>query len=171
MKVGVVILCLMSALWAGWSLGAAHMALWAYIPAGLLALGPMILTYDRRFPDASAEKARRVRRLVGLAILFEAVVIAAGVPWLGRAGRPDLIVCLVAMAVGLHFFPLARGLPMPKYYLTGLALLVAAGAGLVLPAADRVVLVAASGAAILWLTALSIVLALPRLSSRRAPIS
>ena len=170
MRAAVAILCLMSALWAGWSLGAAHMALWTYIPAGLLALGPMILASDRRFPEATVEKARRVRRLVGLAILLEAAVIAVGAPWLGRAGRPDLIVCLVAMAVGLHFFPLARGVPMPKYYLTGSALLVAAGAGLALPAADRVVLVAAGAAAILWLTALGIVLALPRLS-RQAPIS
>ncbi len=57
---------------------------------------------------------------------------------------------------------------MPKYYLTGVALIVAAGVGLILPAVYRIVLVAGSGAAILWLTALAIILALPRSEPERA---
>jgi hypothetical protein len=168
MKIGVAILCVMGLVWASWTLGAAHLPPLAYVAAGLVALGPMILAAGRRFPEASAEKARRVRRLVGLAILFEAVVIFVGGQGLVQIGRPDLIVCLVALAVGLHFFPLARWLPAPTYYLSGLALLIDAGAGLAVPAAYRITFVAGSAAAILWLTALAIVLALPRSAPQRA---
>ena len=168
MKIGVVILCVMAAVWALWGLGAANVTAWADIFAELIALSPLVLANNRRFPEASPEKARRVTRLVGLATLFEGVVIAAGAQGLARVGRPDLIVCLVALAVGLHFFPLARWLPMPKYYLTGVALIVAAGLGLILPTVDRIVVVAGSAAAILWLTALAIILTLPRSEPERA---
>ena len=168
MKIGVVILCVMSAVWAAWCLGAAHAAPWAYGIAGLVALSPLVLAHGPRFPQVSADKARRARRVVGLAIAFEAAVIFVGAQGLARMGRPDLIVCLVALAVGLHFFPLARWLPAPTYYLTGLALLVAGGAGVFLPAADRIAVVAACCGAILWLTALAIVVALPRPQPQRA---
>jgi len=168
MKTGVLILCVMSAIWAAWCLGAAHTAPWAYAAAGLVALSPLVLAHGRRFPQTSADQARRVRRLVGMAIAFEAVMIFVGVQGLARMGRPDLIVCLIALAVGLHFFPLARWFPAPTYYVTGLALLIAAVAGVFLPAVDRIAVVAACGGAILWLTALAIVLALPRSEPERA---
>jgi hypothetical protein len=52
-------------------------------------------------------------------------------------------------------------MPAPRYYLTGLALLAAACAGVVLPSEARVVFVAGAASAILWATALSLVFSLP----------
>ena len=163
MKAGVAILCVMAAVWASWAIGVGHLPPWGYVAAALIVFAPMVAAKGRRFPSSSNEQARRVRWVVGLAILFEVLIIAVGAPVLARGGRPDLMVCLVALAVGLHFFPLARWLPAPKYHLTGSALMIAAGAGLVVPdATSRIVFVAASAAAILWFTALSLVLTLPR---------
>lgn len=50
---------------------------------------------------------------------------------------------------------------MPTYYLTGLALLAAACAGVVIPAEHRVVSVAGVACVVLWLTALNMILASP----------
>ena len=63
---------------------------------------------------------------VGLACLAEVVAIVMGVQVLAHDGRPDLIVSFIAVVVGLHFLPLARWIPMPKYYVSALALVIAA---------------------------------------------
>jgi hypothetical protein len=167
MKAGIVILCLFSAVWAGWSLSALHAPPLVYVAIGLLSLTPVLLVGIRRSPQSSVERGRRTWRLVGLASAFEAAMIFFGAPMLARAGRSDLIVCLVSGVVGLHFLPLARWMPAPKYYVTGLALLVVAGFGVAVPTALRILLVGGGAATILWLTAWSIVLSLPRMEPRR----
>ncbi len=164
MKSGVAILSVMAGIWAGWGLYAAHVAQWAYAGAVIIALVPMALMTKRRFGPRTRDEERRVGRLVGLASFAEVVAIIVGVQLLAHAGRPDLIVCLIAGVVGLHFLPLARWMPMPRYYASGLALLIAACAGLVIPAEHRVLFVAGAASAILWLTAFSIVLGTPAMS-------
>lgn len=171
MKFGIAILCVMAAVWAGWSLYAAHLAPWTYVAAAAVALAPLVLMSGRQILPRSAEDARRIGRLVGWASFAEGVAIFGGVQVVVRMGRPDLIVCLVAAVAGLHFLPLARWMPMPRYYLTGLALVAAAGLGLVAPVAYRTSLVAGASAAIGWLTALSAVLALPKRRAQPAQAS
>jgi hypothetical protein len=161
MKIGIAILSVMAGIWAGWSVQAGHLGQWAYVGAVVIALVPMVLMIKRRFAVRTKDEARRIGRLVGLASFAEVVAIVMGVQVLARAGRPDLIVSLIAVVVGLHFLPLARWMPMPKYYVSGLALVIAACIGIVIPAEHRVLFVASTASAILWLTALSIVLALP----------
>ena len=164
MKIGIAILSAMAGTWAGWSLYAGHTGHWAYVGGLIVALIPMLLMMRRCFAPRTTEEARRMGRLVGLASFVEVVAIVVGVQILAHAGRSDLIVCLIAAVVGLHFFPLARWMPMPKYYLSGLALLAAACVGVVIPAEYRVVFVAGAASVVLWLTALNLVLALPRSS-------
>ena len=161
MKIGVAILSVMAGIWAGWGLYAAHFGRWAYVGAAIIALVPMLLMMRRRFLARTRDDGRRIGRLVGLASFAEVVAIVAGVQVLAHLGRPDLIVCLIAGVVGLHFLPLARWMPMPRYYLSGLALVVAAGVGVLLPADYRIPSVAGAASAILWITALSSVLAMP----------
>ena len=166
MKIGIAILCVMAAVWAEWSLYSDHVAQWTYIAAVAVALAPLALMSGRQFPPRTASDGRRIGRLVGLATFAEVVAIVGGVQIAVRIGRPDLIVCLIAAVVGLHFLPLAWWIPMPRYYVPALALIAAACAGLFAPADYRIPFVAGAAAAVLWLTALSIILALPRLKSQ-----
>ena len=156
----------MAGIWAAWSLHAAHVGLWAYFGGFIVALVPMLLMGKRRFAPRTSEEARRVGRLVGWATSFEAVAIIGGIQILGHVGRLDLIACLIAAAVGLHFVPLAKWMPAPKYYVCAMALLATACAGVVVPAEYRTLFVAGAASAILWLTALSQVFRIPRSSSR-----
>ena len=147
MKIGIAILCVMAAIWAGWSLYADHLAQWTYIAAVTVALTPLVLMSGRQFPPRTAEDGRRIGRLVGLASFAEVVAIVGGVQVVAHMGRPDLIVCLIAAVVGLHFLPLARWMPMPRYYVSGLALMAAACVGLVTPVDYRIPFVAGAAAA------------------------
>jgi hypothetical protein len=161
MKIGIAILSVMTGIWAGWSVHASHLGQWAYVGAVIIALVPIVLMVKRRLGVRTKDEARRIGRLVGLASFAEVVAIVIGIQVLAHAGRPDFIVSLIAVVVGLHFLPLARWIPMPKYYVSGLALVIAACIGVVIPADHRVLFVASTASAILWLTALSIVLAVP----------
>ena len=164
MKTGMAILSLMAGIWAAWALHAARSAQWAYIGGAIVALVPLLLMMRRRFDPRSAAEARRIGRLVGLASFAEVVAIVGGVQILAREHRTDLIVCLIAAVVGLHFLPLARWMPMPRYYLSGLALLAIGCVGLAIPTDERTLIVAGAASAILWLTAVSLVLERPRLT-------
>ena len=162
MKTGIAILSAMAGIWAAWGLYAAHAGRWAYFGGVIIALVPMLLMARRRFAPRSADEARRVGRLVGLATLFEAAAIIGGIQILGHVGRMDLVACLIAAAVGLHFIPLAKWMPLPKYYVCAIALVATACAGVVVPAEYRTPFVAAAASAVLWLTALSQIFATPQ---------
>lgn len=166
MKVGISILSFWAAVWAVWALNAGRAPLWAYPGAVIVALAPLLLMAPRLSPKRTKEQARRIGRVVGLATLFETVAIVAGVQAAAVAGRPDLLVCIVAAVVGIHFLPLARWMAVPTYYLSGLALLAAACAGVFLTGEARIVFVAGAASAILWATALSSVFSLPLPASR-----
>ena len=165
MKTAIGILSVMAALWAAGALYGVHASPWAYAGPVAIGLAPLLLMARRQIPPRTPEEARRAGRVVGLATAGEAIAIVAGIQWLGRAGRPDLIVPLIAAAVGLHFLPLARWLPNRRYYATALALIAAAAAGLLLPPGLRIPAVAGAASAILWLTAMAMLLALPALAA------
>jgi hypothetical protein len=114
----------------------------------------------------SAEEARR-RRLVRWASAAEGVGIFVAANVLVNIGHRDAIAPTIALIVGAHFVPLARGLPAPAYYLTAGALVGLGVIGLTIgDLPTRLTLVSAGAAGVLWLTALS---ALFR--GRGAPIS
>lgn len=160
MKIGIAILSFMAALWAVGALYMGHAASWAYPGAVVVAFIPLLLITGRGAPKRTREEARRIGRVVGFATIFEAMAIVGGAEGAAAAGRPDLLVSVVAGAVALHFFPLARWMPQPRYYLTGSALLAAACAGVVLPVGYRDVLVAGAAVLSLWATALSLTFSL-----------
>src|SRR4029079_14567844 len=68
-----------------------------------------------------------------------------------------LMLPAAAIIVGLHFFPLARGIPARLYFATGGGLLLAGIVGLVLPPNERAAIVGFGAALVLWATALAIV--------------
>jgi hypothetical protein len=113
----------------------------------------------------SAEEARR-GRLVGWASAAEGIAIFIAANVLVNTGHRDAIAPTVALVVGAHFVPLARGLPAPAYYLTAGALVGLGVIGLTIgDLPTRLTLVSAGAAGVLWLTALS------ALYRREAPAS
>lgn len=105
-----------------------------------------------------AEEARR-GRLVGWASAAEGIVIFIAANVLGNTGHHDAIAPMVAIVVGAHFVPLARGLPAPAYYLTAVALVGLGVAALMVgDLSTRLTVVSAGAAGVLWLTALSALL-------------
>lgn len=125
---------------------------------------------ERVTPGAAGEVAEQARRdrLVGWASALEglAIFVVAGVV-LPSIGHREATAPAVALIVGAHFVPLARGLPAPAYYATSAALI---GLGLVgfgiADAGARTTLVSAGAALVLWLTAAAV---LRRVAGPRRP--
>jgi hypothetical protein len=89
-----------------------------------------------------------------LSTLAEAVGILIGMPVLGWIGHADLWACLLAAAVGLHFIPMAKWMPAPRFYVAAAGLLLAASIGTALPNPTRNIVVGSLGAIALWGTSI-----------------
>jgi hypothetical protein len=140
--------------------------------SGDAAFAPLIVSLALiaigwRAAGAVPARGPRVGRLVGLwtGIEFVALFVAANI--LVRIGRPDLMLPTGAIIVGLHFFPLARGIPVPVYHATGAGLAGIGVVGLILPDAHRPLFVGLGAALVLWTTA-AIVIANARQASAQA---
>jgi hypothetical protein len=153
MRMAILVLGAFATFWGIAALLAARLPGWTLIlPAALsLALGGAL--WRSVGPDSLAlDERRRVRRLLRWVSIAEFVAILGGVNFVTWAGRPDLIDCIVAAVVGLHFLPLARWMPAPVFYLTGVALLALAIVGVALASPVRDVAVCGGAALVLWLT-------------------
>jgi hypothetical protein len=175
---GALILGFFATVW--WVVGlraAAHGAALVYavplvVAAALIGVAWHLAQRGTTKVEDEAEEARR-DRLVGWASAGEGIAIFIAANVLVNLGHRDAVAPAVAIIVGAHFLPLARGLPAPAYYVTAgvLVLLGLAGLGIADPSL-RLTIVSAGAAAILWLTAFS---ALRRASEpsavelRRAP--
>lgn len=103
-------------------------------------------------------------RAIGQATAWEAAAIVVVVAACGLLHRPTWITPLIAVAVGLHFFPLARALNRPLYYVTGSALCaVGLGVPMVVPPtlgahhiSGWLLGAGIGGGAVIWLTALAL---------------
>jgi len=103
-------------------------------------------------------------RAIGRATAWEAAAIVVVVAACGLFHRPTWITPLIAVVVGLHFFPLARALNWPLYYVTGSALcMVGAGVPLLMPPSlgphhlsGWLLGAGVGGGAVIWLTALAL---------------
>jgi hypothetical protein len=105
-------------------------------------------------PDA--EHARR-DRIIFIASAAEGLAIPVAATVLQNLGWHDFTVSAIAVIVGLHFIPIARGLPAPRYYLTGGVLVAIGLSGVVIPEVNPRMLVVSIGAALtLWVTAASV---------------
>ena len=103
-------------------------------------------------PPASGERVRRAR-VVGITGGVEGLIIFATVNVLSSLGQREFTVSAVAIVVGLHFLPLARGLRVRLYYATGGVLIALGVAGCFVPGANwRLLAVSIGAACVLWLT-------------------
>jgi hypothetical protein len=92
-------------------------------------------------------------RLIGITSAVEGLLILLAVNVLTNIGKRDFTAPTVAILVGLHSLPLARGLPARVYYATSGLLIGVGTAGCFVPDSNRLLLAVCLGAAcVLWLT-------------------
>lgn len=101
-------------------------------------------------PERTATDKKRIGRLIALWSGIQGVAIFATFALCPRFGIPDAAVPILAIIVGLHFMPLARGIPMPVYYATGPAMIAVGALALLLPPVDRYATTGIPCALILW---------------------
>jgi len=139
------------------------------IPAGsvativLLALCVMRLTALRNVPSihdpVAAAKGKRAGMRFGIIFGTESGLIWLCATLLARFGLSIWIPIAVAVIVGLHFIPLARVFEVPLYYWTGvLSVLGMLGCSLIREAGTRLLCAGLIMAAVLWLTAVLLLL-------------
>ena len=103
-------------------------------------------------PLPPGEGGRR-GRLIGITSAAEGLLILVAVNVLANIGKRDFTAPAVAIIVGLHFPPLARGLRARVYYATSALLIGVGTAGCFVEDANRRLLaVCLSAACVLWLT-------------------
>jgi hypothetical protein len=152
MRIGLLVLAFFAAAWASMALVLLHHGPgWIALP---IALSLALTVWGWRSTGMIASRGPHVGKLVGRwsAIEVAGIIIAGNV--LHYFHRDDLTVPAAVAIVGLHFFPLARGIPVRLYHATGAALLAVAIGALLFPAADRPVVACIGAALVLWATVL-----------------
>src|SRR2546423_7828230 len=128
MRIGIIVLNVFAALWGGAAILSAHLALWL-LAVPLLVSGGMIAWAERAVRHVPPRPDRgRIGRGVGIWSAVEGVAILVAVNVLRNLGLADAIGPAIAIIVGLHFLPLARGIPVRLYYATGAAIVLAGAA-------------------------------------------
>ena len=156
---GNAVLVVMAAVWCelGFLLTRVPVA-WFLVPP--LVSAAVFLAARRvfaRLPARSAEEQRRIGRLVGLWSAAEGIAFAVVGTVLTNTGSAALIPAALAVIVGAHFLPLARGMPNRLYYATGTAMIAAGAAGVLAPGEFSVLALTVACGAVLWVTATGLV--------------
>lgn len=156
MRVVLVVLTVFAAAWAWAALRVSGDALGLILLP--IAISLALLACGWRGSRAFPSRGPRAGKVISLwsAIEVAAILVTANV--LQYLHRGDLMFPAAAIIVGLHFFPLARGIPVRLYHATGAGFVLAGLIGLLLPAAERPMAVGMSAALVLWATALVVVL-------------
>jgi hypothetical protein len=159
MRTGLWILCGFAAAWGIVALNGLHAPLFTWIAPVLISL-VLAIAVGRKVAAIAAgappQDGRHVGRVVGLWSAIEAVAIIAAVNIVPALGYPRLVGPAVGVVVGLHFLPLARGIPSKPYYVTGLAMVATSLAACALPGSWPQIAAGAAAALNLWLTALAL---------------
>jgi hypothetical protein len=154
---GAVIMGIFAIIWwiAGLrSAGYGPAVVWATPVLASLALGAAATRLRGATGTLDAVEEARRNRLVMIWSAAEGVAIFIAINVLVNVGHRDAFVPVVALIVGAHFVPLARGLPAPTYFVTAAALIAVGLVGLAMPTLrERLTIVSAAAAVILWITA------------------
>jgi hypothetical protein len=166
-RIALVVLNVFAALWAWVGLKLSGVAPPLTLVPFVVSMALLALGW-RGAGVTPAARGRHVGKVVGLWSTIEVVALLIAANVLEHRHRPDLMLPTGAIIVGLHFFPLARGIPVKLYNATGAGLLSVGLAGLLVPAGDRAVVSGLGAALVLWATALIIILRSPRPTSAAA---
>jgi hypothetical protein len=150
MRIGIWILCFFATAWATAGTVLGRTPEWGIAIAVAISAGVVLLA--RQAPGLT-QAPPHVRRLVRMWSAVEGIAMLAATIALANLGRQDAIMPVFAIIVGLHFLPLAKGIPVRLYYATGALLIVLGAMGLANPAFSPAVL-GWTAAAALWASAL-----------------
>lgn len=149
------------ALWPAhpiWSIPAASAATLALLAGCVVRLRAVRNVPSSKDPVAAA-KGKRIGKLFGIVFGIECGLIWICATLLAHLGLSIWVPIAVAVIVGLHFLPLARVFEVPLYYWTGaLCVLGVLGCSLIRDAGTRLLCAGLIMAAVLWLTALLLLL-------------
>ena len=158
MRGGIWVLSFFAAVWGVAGISVGQMPMWlAVIPLGISGA---LLLWAHRQPVGSAKPVgnEHVGRIVGVATAVEGIAIFVTANILINLHLPTLLMPAIAIIVGLHFLPLARGIPAPLYYRTGGALIAVGLAAMLLSPPNRAIATGVAAALVLWASALAWIL-------------
>lgn len=165
MRGGIWVLNIFALAWAAAAVLTTHRPTWWLIAPLLVTVA--ILVWASRQPVPAQADGARIGRLIGMWSAVEGAAIFVAINGLLMLGRADAIMPVIAILVGLHFLPLARGIPVRFYYATGAALVAVGVAGLGTPATvSTPIALAGAAAVILWLSAIGLTLRARRAASQ-----
>ena len=155
MRNAIWVLCIFAATWGAIGLSPYGLPAMA-IP---IAISAVLIGWTSRIPlpGRTATEGKRIGRLIAFWSSVQGVAIFAAFALCPLLGIPDAAVPILAIIVGLHFLPLARGIPAPIYDATGLAMIAVGAVALLLPASIRYAATGIPCAIILWVTCLVVV--------------
>lgn len=158
MQTGIIVLNVFAAVWALLGLVFMQAPLWMLSGPVILSLGLVGWSWKKREMALIQSKAesRRIGRLVGLWSGAEGLAIPLAAIILGNFRAFSLFTPVLSVIVGAHFLPLAQGIPMRLYYLTGGLLMVLGTGAMLIPYPLSWVLTWIGAAVVLWLTVLAI---------------
>ena len=125
---------------------------WAPRIAILAVAALLFAAFAGRFALPGAPRRRIDPSWMAAATIGEVLFIGLGVSLAVHLGRSDLALPAVALAVGMHFFPIARATGYAPYAATGAAITVVALASLAVTDPLRTALLGCGTASCLWLT-------------------
>ncbi len=155
MRGGLWILNVFAVLWCAAGLWAAHQPLWPLVAPAAVSAAILIWASRRASGDAGPDNPN-VGRLVGIWSAVEGVAMFLAANTLINLHRSELLLPVFAIIVGLHFLPLARGIPVRLYYLTGAGLIAVGIAGTQMPPSDAPLVVGGVAALVLWASAIGL---------------
>ena len=101
--------------------------------------------------DLATRDGKRTGIAFGIVFAVEFILIATAAAILTKLDRPLLIPVVIALIVGLHFFPLARLFHVPVYSITGMLCVVCALVSLLVTDEPvRLLLLGLAIAIVLW---------------------
>ena len=154
-RFGATILAVFATIW--WFIGVyrSHASTPLAYAVGILISLAIVVGASRGPRETLPQEERERRgRLTGMASAVEGIVIFVAINVLINLGKAEYIVPVIAIIVGLHFLPLAHGIPVRMYYGTAAALIALGAVGcLPMSSERRTMIVGLGSAAILWITA------------------
>lgn len=157
MRGGVWVLNIMAFVWGAAGILVAHAPLWWMVVPAILSVASVLHAQRATHGQPPHVEGEHVGRLVGIWTGIEGVAIFLAANVLINLHRPDAVMPAIAIIVGLHFLPLAKGIPVRLYYATGAALVAIGAVALVAPPWHLPLATGASAALVLWLSSAALV--------------
>jgi hypothetical protein len=150
MRSAIWVLNIFAALWGVAAIMVGHLPEWlVFVP---MAISGALLVWASRHPVGTGNpvEGNHVGRLVAIASALEVIAIVITQNVLIKLHLQTALLPAVVIIVGLHFFPLARGIPVPIYYRTGGALVAVGLLALLLPSPVSAIAAGLGAALVLW---------------------